>query len=109
MLVMRVSICGIGIDNTTMALAVDRIGKLVELRKPSIVVTPNVDHIVRLQRDKEFRRAYKAADLVLPDGAPLLWADPTYSRRYAAWQRRRESSFSSLEDARVLLRKQRKE
>lgn len=38
------------------------------------VVTPNVDHIVKLVKDKEFKKAYKNAIFVLPDGIPLLWA-----------------------------------
>lgn len=36
------------------------------------VVTPNVNHTVLLQRNAEFLKAYKAADLVLADGFPLV-------------------------------------
>jgi N-acetylglucosaminyldiphosphoundecaprenol N-acetyl-beta-D-mannosaminyltransferase len=67
-------ICGVDIHGVTMAEAVERIGRLVEGRTPSIVVTPNVDHVVRFQGDREFQRAYAEAALVLADGAPLLWA-----------------------------------
>jgi N-acetylglucosaminyldiphosphoundecaprenol N-acetyl-beta-D-mannosaminyltransferase len=38
------------------------------------VITANVDHLVILERDRAFRRAYEQADLVVPDGVPLLWA-----------------------------------
>jgi N-acetylglucosaminyldiphosphoundecaprenol N-acetyl-beta-D-mannosaminyltransferase len=37
-------------------------------------VTPNVDHIVRFQRDSAFRSLYAGASLVLVDGMPLVWA-----------------------------------
>jgi len=38
------------------------------------VVTPNVDHIVRLKSDEEFREIYRQASFVVPDGMPLVWA-----------------------------------
>jgi exopolysaccharide biosynthesis WecB/TagA/CpsF family protein len=37
-------------------------------------VTPNVDHIIKLQKDEEFQQIYRDASLVLADGMPLLWA-----------------------------------
>jgi N-acetylglucosaminyldiphosphoundecaprenol N-acetyl-beta-D-mannosaminyltransferase len=39
-----------------------------------VVVTPNVDHVVRIERDQELRRSYLTADLFLADGAPIVWA-----------------------------------
>jgi len=38
------------------------------------VVTPNVDHIVQLQKNADLKKVYKDAALVLADGMPLLWA-----------------------------------
>lgn len=38
------------------------------------VVTPNVDHAVLLQEHAGLQAAYRAADLVLADGHPLVWA-----------------------------------
>jgi N-acetylglucosaminyldiphosphoundecaprenol N-acetyl-beta-D-mannosaminyltransferase len=37
------------------------------------VFTPNVDHVVRAERDYEFRDAYRTVTFSLPDGMPLLW------------------------------------
>lgn len=37
-----------------------------------LVVTPNVDHVVMLEHDDSFRRAYEASSLRLCDGMPLL-------------------------------------
>jgi len=39
-----------------------------------LVVTPNVDHVVKLERDAALREAYAAAALSLADGAPIAWA-----------------------------------
>lgn len=38
------------------------------------VVTPNVDHVVELQTNEDFRRAYERAALSLADGVPVVWA-----------------------------------
>lgn len=61
------------IDNLTMMEAVQKIEQLILNKKPSYVVTPNVDHIVKLETDKEFQKVYKEADLILTDGMPLIW------------------------------------
>ena len=61
------------IDNLTMDEAVSKIEQLIINKKPSYVVTPNVDHIVKLENDIEFQSVYKDADLILTDGMPLIW------------------------------------
>ena len=53
--------------------AIQRIEQLLLRKKPSYVVTPNVDHIVKLEKDYEFQAVYKEADLILTDGMPLIW------------------------------------
>ncbi len=68
------------LDNITMEEAVEKIHWLVERKKPSYVVTPNVDHIVKLERDKEFKAVYDNADLILADGKPLLWLSKFYGK-----------------------------
>lgn len=61
------------IDNITMKEAIDKINDFISSGNKSYIVTPNVDHIVRLEKDKEFKAAYENADLVLTDGMPLIW------------------------------------
>ena len=61
------------IDNITMEEALKAIEKLIGQNKNAYVVTPNVDHIVKLETDAEFQQVYKNADLILVDGKPLLW------------------------------------
>lgn len=41
---------------------------------PRYAVTPNAHHIVEINKNRELRRIYEGADLVLPDGVSLLWA-----------------------------------
>lgn len=61
------------VDNLTMDEAVSKIEQLIINKKTSYVVTPNVDHIVKLENDIEFQSVYKNADLILTDGMPLVW------------------------------------
>lgn len=69
----HVVIDGTQIDNVTMNEAVQIVNDHIDRRQGLLVVTPNVDHLLRLRQDEEFRRAYADADLVLADGVPLLW------------------------------------
>lgn len=74
----RVRLFGISIDHVTMTQAVDRILHWTE-QEPSdtpcrCVVTPNVDHIVKLRSNEELRAAYQSASLVVADGWPIVSA-----------------------------------
>lgn len=61
------------IDNLTMEETVLRIDEMIKSKKNSYVVTPNVDHIVKLEKDEEFKKVYSEADLIVTDGMPLIW------------------------------------
>lgn len=41
--------------------------------RPSIVVTPNVDHLVKLAQMPAFQGEYARADFIFADGMPLVW------------------------------------
>ena len=69
----RIKFLNTEVDNLTMNEAIQKIEQLILNKKPSYVVTPNVDHIVKLETDKEFQEVYKEADLILTDGMPLIW------------------------------------
>lgn len=43
-------------------------------KKSSYIVTCNVDHIMKLQKDSDFYKVYQEADLVIADGMPIIWA-----------------------------------
>ena len=66
------------IDNLTMKEALQRIDQLIQEDKNAYVVTPNVDHIVQLERGGPLTEVYKNADLILTDGKPLIWISKWY-------------------------------
>jgi N-acetylglucosaminyldiphosphoundecaprenol N-acetyl-beta-D-mannosaminyltransferase len=70
----RTPLFNISVDNLTLQESIDAIDEFIRGEKHAYVVTPNVDHIVKLQKDREFLEIYKQADIVLADGVPLLWA-----------------------------------
>lgn len=53
------------IDNFTMEETLDAVDNIIKQNKCAYVVTPNVDHIVQLEKDKELQAVYKNASLVL--------------------------------------------
>src|SRR4051794_27551337 len=69
-----VHLAGTDVASITMDQAVDTVLTLTRRtdHQPSLVVTPNVDHLLLLEDDEEFARAYAHADLRVADGAPLL-------------------------------------
>ena len=62
------------VNNVTQREAIVEIVRLVTNGAKGYVVTPNLDHIVKLETDPEFERIYADAALVLADGNPLVWA-----------------------------------
>ncbi|MBN2157879.1 MAG: WecB/TagA/CpsF family glycosyltransferase [Spirochaetes bacterium] len=70
----KVVLLGVEIDNVMKDEALAIFDEIIKSRVPSLVVTPNVDHIMNIQKDAEFREIYKKASLVLTDGVPLMWA-----------------------------------
>jgi len=70
----RVTICGVDIDRVSFLEAVWRIETMIKGKTPGFVATPNVDHIMKLQRDGSFKNVYRQAALAVADGVPLLWA-----------------------------------
>lgn len=70
----RISVDELEFDRVTMHDAVRRIVRMAKRRdRPRYVCTGNLDHLVLAERDPEFRATYKKADLVVADGAPVVW------------------------------------
>ncbi|THV28771.1 WecB/TagA/CpsF family glycosyltransferase [Glycomyces paridis] len=65
---------GIGIDPVTEAEAVRRVVDALESGRGGAIVTPNVDIAAAVRRDPDLRALVLEADLVVADGAPLVWA-----------------------------------
>lgn len=70
----RVQILNARVDNLSIDEAAVAISRLSQTKLFSYTITANVDHLIKLQEDNEFRRIYESADLVVADGVPLLWA-----------------------------------
>lgn len=66
------------IDNLSMEEALKEIERLIQKDECSFVVTPNVDHIVQIEKEGGLADAYKCADLILCDGKPLIWISKYY-------------------------------
>ncbi len=70
----RISLLKTNINNISFDDALGQIKILIEKNENKFIVTPNVDHLVRLDKDQELQGIYNNASLVLPDGVPILWA-----------------------------------
>ena len=69
-----IAILGVPFHALTLEGAVDRVAAMVGDGGAHYVVTPNVDFLVKAQRDPELRQILVRADLVLCDGKPIVWA-----------------------------------
>jgi N-acetylglucosaminyldiphosphoundecaprenol N-acetyl-beta-D-mannosaminyltransferase len=78
----QVTLFGCQIDRVRMPGAVSRVYRLLATRNGSCryVVTPNVDHVVMLERHEGLRTAYDGADLILADGMPVVLASRLLGR-----------------------------
>ena len=69
----KISIANVNFHNVTMAEAVIFIVQMAQkTEKPRYVCTGNLDHLVTLEHDAEFRAIYEGADLTLADGKPVV-------------------------------------
>lgn len=66
------------IDNLTMKEALKKIDELIKINRNAYVVTPNVDHIIQIDRGGELVEVYRHANLILTDGKPLIWISKWY-------------------------------
>lgn len=69
-----VELLGTRLHNVTLAEFFEWVDGIIAAGTPSYVVTPNVDHVVRLETDADFQRAYAHAGLVVCDSKPMIWA-----------------------------------
>ncbi|MDR7073324.1 WecB/TagA/CpsF family glycosyltransferase [Fictibacillus barbaricus] len=68
-----INLFNIKIDNYTVNQVLHYTENIIHNKIPSYYVTPNVDHIVMLDNDAQFKKIYDNAALVLADGMPLIW------------------------------------
>ncbi len=64
----QINILDVLIDNLSMSELLEK------LKYGGVVHTPNVDHLIKLQKDREFRRVYSEADYRVCDSQLLMFA-----------------------------------
>jgi N-acetylglucosaminyldiphosphoundecaprenol N-acetyl-beta-D-mannosaminyltransferase len=65
---------GLWLDAITEADAVGYVMGSLALGRGGTIVTPNLDHLRQFVTSPGVRPLFREADLVVPDGAPLVWA-----------------------------------
>lgn len=79
-----VNLFGIDFNNLTMKESLEYISKLIDKNKNNgeygTVVTPNVDHIVNVHKNRKFADIYKKANLKLVDGMPILLLSKLFNK-----------------------------
>ena len=76
----RREVLGIEFDAVNLEAAVDRVLTLAQTPGVDLVLTPNVDHVVRAGRDPGFMTVCRAGSLVVADGLPVVWASRLLGR-----------------------------
>ena len=66
-------ILGVDFSNMSFDEACTRIVDMGARREKALIVTPNVDHVVRVHMDPEFAEAVRFSSLRLADGMPIVW------------------------------------
>lgn len=74
----RMKFMNIYLDNVTKDEAIAHIEQCIAERHIGHVITPNVDQIVRIEKDAYFKEICEHAELLLADGHPLLWIAKMY-------------------------------
>ena len=78
----RVEFMNTVIDNVTADEGVIYIDNAIKKREIIQVIFPNVDQIVKIEKDSKFAKVTKESDLILVDGHPLMWIASRYGRPF---------------------------
>jgi len=71
---LRIAVLGVSIDVVTMAQAVSKLEDYIKEGKPRFVATANAEMVMNALQDTQLATALASADLVVPDGAGVVWA-----------------------------------
>jgi N-acetylglucosaminyldiphosphoundecaprenol N-acetyl-beta-D-mannosaminyltransferase len=70
----KISMFNIKFDNYSFHDLFEFIDETIKKNEQKYILTCNVDHIIKIQKDKEFNNVYKNAHAVVADGMPVIWA-----------------------------------
>jgi len=77
----KIDILGAKIDKNTLSETLHNIEGFLNSDKPHYIVTVNPEIVLAAQKDAEFKDMINKADLVVPDGAGLLFASRWLDRK----------------------------
>lgn len=69
----KIKLFGLHFDSVTLDQAASDVIEAARYRCKGLIVTPNVDHVVQMDSDKEMRDVYEKAMSRYVDGMPLVW------------------------------------
>ena len=69
----HIDMLGLTFFSGTPTDALTTIDHFIDSGKPHCIFTPNLNHIALLNRERKFIKKYNSAELLLIDGAPLVW------------------------------------
>src|SRR5580698_5565729 len=75
-----VALFGLPVSNVTMSKAVSKIAEWIESGTRHQIVTANLDFARNARKSEFLHRVICGCSMVLPDGAPLLWASRLLGR-----------------------------
>ena len=70
----RIAVGGVRFDPLTLSQTIDRVVAEAGAGRGGWVITANLDHARRARVDPEYQTMLAEADLVVADGAPMIWA-----------------------------------
>ena len=70
----RIELSGVRFDPFTELALVQHMSASMDAGRGGWIVTSNLDHLRRAQRDASFQRMLRDADVVVADGMPVVWA-----------------------------------
>ncbi|MDQ0890872.1 N-acetylglucosaminyldiphosphoundecaprenol N-acetyl-beta-D-mannosaminyltransferase [Paenibacillus sp. V4I9] len=77
----KIQLFGIQFDNFDFDDLLQFMDTVISERRSTYIVTCNVDHLVKLQKDLHFQEVYAQADVVVADGMPIIWASKILGKR----------------------------
>ncbi len=85
-----VLILNVRVDRLTMAEALEQVSTFVKGQGKHLIVTPNIEFVIKAQHDQDFRDIINEADLAIPDSARFGWAhriitEQSFVKRLLLW------------------------
>lgn len=69
----KIDVLGVGVDALNMAATLHRLHLILTKRRAAYVCAVNVHGVMEAQRNASLLQIYDRADIVVPDGMPLVW------------------------------------